>query len=162
MADRQYTIVLKNKTNEKNKQKTTAPTENSTGEKESVKDPELFKGIKAKTVVATAVSVVDRVATSHVNTIALRTGYEEKQQRAQFIHGVAKKGADTLLSMMFAGSLFGAGGVLVGAVASIGSNILSYTLRQQEIEYAREVENTAIFLNQIRMGAGARREGKTR
>lgn len=163
MTDREYIITLRNETDENVNVKTTAPTQQGTGDGESQEQKETkFKFTKATALKGFAVSVADRVISQQINTIALRTGYEEKQQREQFAYSIAKKSALSLGAIGMGIKTGNVGTALFG-VALAGANMLvDYALRQQEINFAKQVENNSIFLNQIRMGAGSLREGKTR
>lgn len=160
MAERKYAIVLRNETDNESQQ-TTASTPSSDGTLDKPKNK-----IKTAAMVGTAYGVVktvaDKIATPYINTIALRTGYEEKQQQAQFIQNVASQAIDTAFSIGMGVAVGGVYGAVAGAVLSLGNQAYNYMVNQQEVGYARSNENTAIFLNQIRMGAGANREGKTR
>lgn len=160
MAERLYKIVLKNDTNNDGQQ-TTAQTQNSQG---TIDKPK--KDVKTAAAIATAYgtlkTVVNKIATPYINTIALRTGYEEKQQEAQFIQRVASQSVDTAFSIAMGVKFGGAYGAIAGAALSLGNQLYNYAVRQQEVAIQRDNENNQIFLNQIRMGAGANREGKTR
>lgn len=160
MAERKYVIVLRNETDEESQQ-TTASTQDSDGKAQKPKDK-----IKSAAIVGTAYGVVksvaDKIASPYVNTIALRTGYEEKQQHAQFVKGIASQAIDTAFSIGMGIAIGGGVGAVIGAVKSLGNQLYNYAVRQQEVAIQRDNENNQIFLNQIRMGAGANREGKTR
>lgn len=166
MAER-YVIEIRNNTEDEVSRQTTAPTPDGSGtgagQSQSKPDEEKqFKFKKATAVAAFAVSVADRVIGTQINTIALRTGYEEKQQKAQFAYSAAKRSAG-IVTAIAAGVATGNLGVAVfGTALYIANDVLSYSQRQQEIEYARASEGNSIMLNQIRMGAGSNREGKTR
>lgn len=162
MTDREYIITIRNETDEDVNVKTTAPTQQGTEQSNPEKEETKFKFTKATALKGFAVSVADRIVSQQINTIALRTGYEEKQQREQFTYSMAKKSALSLGALGM-GLKTGNFGVALFGVALAGANMLvDYALRQQEINYARQVENNSIFPNQIRMGAGFNREGKTR
>ena len=163
MSDREYVITIRNETDENESVQTTAPTQQGTGDGESKEEKkEKFKLGKAVALGGMAVSVADRIVSQQHNTITLRTGYEEKQQKAQFAYSIAKK-STLSLGAVGLGLLTGNGVSALFGVALAGANMLvDYAMRQQEINYARQVENNSIFLNQIRMGAGSNREGKTR
>lgn len=162
MTDREYIITLRNETDENVNVKTTAPTQQGTDKSSFGEEETKFKFTKSTALKGFAVSVADRVISQQINTIALRTGYEEKQQRQQFNYTVAKR-VGLSLGAIGMGIKTGNVGTALFGVALAGANMLvDYALRQQEINYAKQVENNSIFLNQIRMGAGSLREGKTR
>ena len=161
MAEKQYVITLRNETKENEKAKTTATTQNGQSA-DGKTDEKGFKFTKATALKGFAVSVADRVVSSEINTISLRTGYEEKQQKTQFNYQVGKQGAFAAVALIAGAKTGNIGTSLFGIALSLVNTAVNYSIRQQEINYARNVENTSIFLNQIRMGTGANREGKTR
>lgn len=121
----------------------------------------LAKKITPMAMIGYAKSIAGRAITTYIGTVSLRTGYEEKQQREQFIYSTASSIGNIALSIA-AGAKFGGGwGAAIGAVVSVGNEAIGVVQREYQRIVARGQENTAIFLNQIRMGAGGRREGKT-
>lgn len=164
MAERQYVITLKNETGEDVSRQTTAPTPDGAGAGQGSKSDEekSFKFIKGIAFKAFAINPAKKAISTQINTIALRTGYEEKQQEMQFAYSAVNRGA-TMLGAIGIGAMTGHFGMaIIGSALFIANNAVDYIQRKQEIEYARAVENNSIFLNQIRMGAGSNREGKTR
>lgn len=159
MAERKYVIVLRNETDEESQQ-TTATTQDSDGKAQKPKDK-----IKSAAIVGTAYGVVksvaNKIANPIINTIAVRTGYEEKQQHAQFVKGIASQAIDTAFSIGMGIAIGGGVGAVIGAVKSIGNQIYDYSITQREILYQIANESTAISLNKTRMGASSNREGKT-
>jgi hypothetical protein len=161
MAEKQYAITLRNETEENEKAKTTATTQNGQSA-DGKTDEKGFKFTKATALKGFAVSVADRVVSSNINTISLRTGYEEKQQRIQYNYQIGKRGAVYLGALAHGVKSGNIGAPLFGIALSLVNTAVNYAIRQQEVNYSRQVENNSIFLNQIRMGAGLNREGKTR
>lgn len=162
MADREYKIVLENKADNPKQSQTSAPTSNSTGESDAG-EKSLNKGVVKGTAVAmTAINLIDRyVVSPQINTITLRTGYEGKQQRAEFAQGLAKRSLSLASSIAVGLAVGGGAGALAGAVFGVGSELINIAIRQNEIAIKNSNENTQIFYNRIRMGAGNNREGKT-
>jgi hypothetical protein len=164
MAERQYVITIKNETDEDASRQTTAPTPDGGGTGQGSKSDEEknFKFTKGTAFKAFAINTAKKAFSTQINTIALRTGYEEKQQEMQFAYSAVNRGA-TMLGAIGIGAMTGnLGMALIGSALFIANDAVNYFQRKQEIEYARAVENNSIFLNQIRMGAGSNREGKTR
>ncbi|MEE1279671.1 MAG: hypothetical protein UHH95_02430, partial [Oscillospiraceae bacterium] len=124
MAERKYVIVLRNETDEEIQQ-TTASTPNSDGTTPKPKDK-----IKTAAMVGTAYGVVksvaDKIVTPYVNTISLRTGYEEKQQQAQFVQNIASQAIDTAFSIGMGVAVGGVWGAVAGAALSLGNQAYNY------------------------------------
>ena len=160
MAERQYSIILKNDTAD-DKRQTTAPTA-----KGPDPDKERKKAIKkGAAVVGTAYSTLSTVASyvksATIDVVSLRTGYEEKQQKLEFAYTVGKTLADMAVSIGMGFAIGNVPGAIVGAASSIGSTVANLAMHQNQINISRQNENTSIFLNQLRMGAGSNREGRT-
>lgn len=160
MAKNTYYIVFENNTDGATAKKPVASNKKSDNTEEK-NARVLTKGIKGYASLSYAESVIDRVATHNINTVELRTGHAELQQRMQFQYGVAKQGFDVLKNAVMAGSIFGGAGVFIGAVAGIADWGISTALRQSEINMRQEVENTSLFYSRIRAGAGQDRTGRT-
>jgi hypothetical protein len=164
MHENEYKITIINKTdktddNAPQEQQAVAP--NQSSDNTSTKP----KGLSGKKVgmvaMAYALSVADRVVTSNINMVALKTGHEAYQQRLQYTYGLAKKGLSMASAIGIGAMTGGLPGAMLGAVASIGSEMVNYAIRVNEVAVAREQENTTQFLNQIRIGAGGGRQGRT-
>lgn len=120
----------------------------------------LTNKIKGYATLNYAERVADKVISTTLSTIDLRTGHSQLQERMQFAYGIAKQGFDTVVNMAMAGSMFGAVGVGLGAVVGITDTLIDIAQKQQIINANRSVENTSIYLNRIRAGAGQDRTGR--
>lgn len=164
MHENEYKITIINKTdktddNAPQKQQAVAPNQSNDNKQPDWK--KTLKTARKHMAVRYALSVADRVVTSNINMVALKTGHEAYQQRLQYTYGLAKKGL-SMAEAITMGTLVGGGtGAILSAVASIGSEMVNYAIRVNEVAVAREQENTTQFLNQIRIGAGGGRQGRT-
>lgn len=162
MAENEYVIVLRNDTpQEDKKKKAVADNKDNIGKSEKTGLESLEKYVKPMAMIGYAKSLAERLGGSYVNTVTLRTGYEEKQQRAQMYLSLASRGANILMSIGAGAMVGNVPGAIAGAVIGIANEGINMAIRQNEINIARQQESTTIFLNQIRMGAGSRREGRT-
>lgn len=161
MAKNTYYVVFENNTDGATSEKPVAANKKTQTQDEK-NARALTKGVMGYASLSYAESVVDRVVTHQINTVELRTGHAELQQRMQFQYGVAKQGFDIVKNMVMAGSVFGVAGVAIGAVAGIADWGIGIAIRQSEINMRREVENTSLFYSRIRAGAGQDRTGNTR
>lgn len=160
MAKNTYYIVFENKDGEEQ-----SPVAKNRQSIVTDKDEEniraLTKGLRGYASLSYAMNVVDRVVTSNVNMVSLRTGHEELQQRMQFAYSVANQGAGVLMGAIMGGSLAGGVGAVIGAVAGASDKMINMAIKQNEINVRQNIENQTLALNRIRAGAGQDRTGKT-
>jgi ABC-type histidine transport system ATPase subunit len=162
MENNEYVIVLRNETpQEDEKKKAVADNKDNIGKSKKTGLESLEKYAKPMAMIGYAKNLAERFGGAYVNTVTLRTGYEEKQQREQMYLNLASRGANILMSIGAGAMVGNVPGAIAGAVMSIASEGINMAIRQNEINMARQQESTAIFLNQVRMGAGNRREGRT-
>lgn len=163
MENNVYKLVLEIPPQKVGENTTTAPTTNGqTNGTESAKEEQgngKKAALKTIAVVGATVNIVDRIASMYVNTTTLRTGFENQQAKYQMVQGFAKRGF-SVVSSVVAGTIM-AGGNPMGAIAGLAFGMTSQALdmmaTSNEMSIARNIENTQIFLNSIRMGAGANR-----
>lgn len=113
--------------------------------------------------VAIAKRVVMPVIAQQVNTVSLRTGSEEYQQRQQLIYDVASRGF-SLVESVAAGALLGGGvpGALIGFVAGLGMQGLQLITQTATLQLKQNEESINIGIANIRAGAmGSRYQNDT-
>jgi hypothetical protein len=137
-----------------------ATNQSSSGEAETPTS-KLPKQLQGLAIYGYAKSVMNRLAQSSINTVVLRTGHEELQQRIQFTYNIANRGLDLVTSAITGASVGGPAGAIVGVAMNLVSTGVDLAMRQNELNISRQQENTTIFLNQIRIGAGGGRIGRT-
>ncbi|MBO5356288.1 MAG: hypothetical protein J6A95_00845 [Clostridia bacterium] len=136
-----------------------APTENGDMSKPTAKEEQEKKQMEhnTKALYGFAKNLADKYISHSINTIALRTGYEEQQAKYQMQYGLAKRGL-SILEATIGGALSGGPiGGAIGLISGVTTQAIDISNRMREIEYANNLENTQIFFNQIRMGAGSNR-----
>lgn len=158
MAEREYKITLVNDTGSKEGSKSTATNVFNDGAKDDNKKKSIFSKMA---MVNYATSVADRVITSNINMVSLRTGHEALQQRINASYGYVKKGAGIITSMVQGAMVAGVPGAVINGALNVGSELVNLAIRQNEINVARQQENATLFLNQIRIGANGGRMGRT-
>lgn len=141
---------------------TTTPTaDNGGGKTPSAKEEQNNGGKQAVAIYHYAKNLASKYASHRVNTITLRTGFEEQQARAQLALNLGTRawnvGESVIVGAMTTGSPYGA---LAGLVVGVATEAIDMSFTAQEVQYAKEVEATQLFLNSIRMGAGANRGGR--
>jgi hypothetical protein len=151
-----YTITIINDTGS-GEMKATASNQSNDGKTED----KLPKQLTGMAMLGYAKNIANRVIQSNINTVALRTGHEELQQKQQFIYNTINRGLNIATSIAIGAKTGGAWGAVAGAVIGVASTGIDIAIKQNEINIARGQENTSIFLNQIRIGAGGGRMGRT-
>ena len=159
MAKNTYYVVFENNTDGTTVQSPVAEGKKGKTQEEKNRDA-LLKGVKGYASLNYAESVVNRIVTSKINTVELRDGHAELQQKMQFVYGGIKQGVDTVKSMIVAGSIFGGAGVALATVAGVADYLISVSIRQGEINARKSVEDTSLHFARIRAGAGQDRTGK--
>lgn len=157
MAEKEYKITLVNDTGGGEESKSTATNVFNDGAKDENKNKSIFSKMAA---LKYAANVADRVITSNINMVSLRTGHEALQQRIHTNYGYAKKGIGIVTSMVQGAMVAGVPGALINGALSASSELVNLAIRQNEINVARQQENATLFLNQIRIGTSGGRMGR--
>lgn len=149
-----YSIVVENKTAEKKKNPVAG---NSTSTKHSSGGPD-YQDLGKKGLVSFKTfiqSFVEQVPTSYVNTISLRTGAEEHQERMEFAQSVIRRGVGIVESIAM-GALVGGGiGAAIGTVTSLATTAVSYVIKYQEMNIKQQTENASLSAMFVRAGGAA-------
>lgn len=154
------TITLEGGSSEDNT--AVAPSPNGQGNsKESAKDKsgKNKNGISTMVAVGYALNIADKLISNQINTITLRTGFEEQQAKYQFFYNGAKRIASIGTSVIGGLVLSGGNpmGAMIGLTMGMINQAIDITQTMRQVDISRENENTQIFLNSIRMGTGANR-----
>ena len=158
MADRHYTITIKNDTSSSSSSSSIA------GDKKanSIKDAILNnKDLSTKAAIGIAYAAVKSVATtvaSHeISLIQLRKGSNEQQQRANFIYQQINKGVGILEATAAGAMVGGVYGAAFAFVSSLATTLVStgieYAKNADRIQTERNLENASLQMNYIRAGA---------
>ena len=155
----EYVITLINDTGAgTGEQKAVASNKSDDGTQKN--DAKLPKQLGGLAMYGYARNIISKGIQSRINTVSLRTGHEELQQKQQLAYNIANQSIDIATSIIIGAKTGGAVGAAIGAVLSLGSKAIDYGIRTNEINIARQQENMSQFLNQIRIGAGGGRLGR--
>ena len=157
MAEKEYKITLVNDTGGGEESKSTATNVFNDGAKDENKNKSIFSKMAA---VKYAANVADRVITSSINMVSLRTGHEALQQKINTNYGYAKKGINFVTSVVQGAMVAGVPGAIINGALNVGSELVNLAIRQNERNVARQQERITQYLNQIRIGANSGRIGK--
>jgi hypothetical protein len=162
MANKEYRIVFEDET-ESGIESPVARNKNApSGTEDSSATQSISKALKGYAALNYAISVGDKLTMSTINTVELRTGHQELQQKMQFAYGTAKQGVKIVSNAVAGGLASGSWvGAVVGAVLGVADSVINLAIKQNEINMRREVEGQTLYLNRIRAGASQDRTGKT-
>ena len=102
----------------------------------------------------TAASVADKLISYEINTVSLRTGAVEYEQKLQFGYSMLQNNALPLIVGAATGGLPGA---IIGGMWSFSMQAISWSQNAQTIDYQRQLENIAIGMANVRAGASGSR-----
>lgn len=107
--------------------------------------------------VGTAASIADKLISYEVNSVSLRTGATEYEQKLQFGYSTLKSTAVPLVVGAATGGLPGAA---IGLVFSFAMQGLQWAQNQRVINMNRNLENISIGMANIRAGVTGSRSTK--
>lgn len=111
-------------------------------------------GLKGIMAVKSAIApFVDKIYSHRVNTVSLRTGSTEQQQRISTIYSIAKQAGSIAMSTAM-GAVMGGGapGAIIGLLTSITTTALSYSQKASDLRMQRDLENQGMIYANIRAG----------
>ena len=95
---------------------------------------------------------VTQHATYQTSLVALRTGSNEMQEKANLINQTVQTGVG-LLEMAATGAAIGGGaGAVIGAISSVASSIFGLYQRTNKLSLERTIENKSLEMLRIRAG----------
>lgn len=160
----EYVIRIINDTGEETPVKAvTGSNESIGGEVSNPSQGEAYAMKMAKRLVSVGaiVHTADQIVSHQVSMISLETGAQEYGQRVQYIYqkagGFVKSVAMGALAGSAAGPLGALAGAAVAAVTNIGSNIMNYFFKQDQIATQRELEDTSRRMRMMRATVSGRR-----
>lgn len=176
MANNSYVIILKNETSNSESSPIASPSGGgSDSPKSGTNAPQTTKGnamatniVKGLVAYNTYVKpFVSQVIGHQINTVALRTGADEVQQRLQFAYEIGSAALGIGASILTGAAIGNVPGAIIGAVVGVTSTIMNYANKAQTIQLQSNLENITIRGLNIRAGGavssfnGSRgREGK--
>ena len=143
-----YEFIIKNESNGQKKLK--SPTANSSSESAKEKQTTLISGVAAY---AYAKKITTQVISYRVNTVELRTGQAELQEKISFKYDIAQRTFGFIESIAIGGGLAGIPGAVIGGMAALTTWAINVAQKQSTINLNRDIENIAILQNNIRAGA---------
>ena len=157
-----YEFIIRNETESGGGGSPMAPTSAPTNNPKSSGGGSSFKSVAKKMVAAYGIakSFADTTITHRINTVSLRTGNEELQQRYQFAYDIGKRALGIVESIAMGAMFGGAAGALIGAATSVAMTGVQIAQRAEEINLSRTAENISIDMANIRAGSMNDRQGR--
>lgn len=95
---------------------------------------------------------VNQLVSQQINTVSLRTGAQELQDRLSFGYQMIQSGVNMVESIAIGAMMGGAAGAVVGAVMSVTTTAISYAHKQSVLDMNRSLEDITISGRNIRAG----------
>lgn len=105
---------------------------------------------------------VEQAIQTKVNTIELRTGSAELQQRVQFGLSVAKSTGGILSSLLTGYAIGKLPGAVIGATIGIATTVMNYSNKAKVIGYQKNLESITLRGMNVRAGGYAPSYGASR
>lgn len=160
----EYVIRIINDTGEESPVKAvTGSNESIGGEVSNPSKGEAYAMKMAKRLVSVGaiVHTVDQIASHQHSMISLETGAQEYGQRVQYTYqkvgGFIKSVAMGAWAGSAAGPLGALAGAAVAAVTNVGSNVMNYLFKQDQIAAEKDLEDTSRRMRMMRATVSGRR-----
>lgn len=99
--------------------------------------------------VGTAASIADNLISYEINSVSLRTGATEYEQKLQFGYSTLKS---TVLPLAIGAATGGLPGAAIGLVFGIAMQGIQWAQNSQTISYNKQLENISITMASVRAG----------
>lgn len=119
-------------------------------------------GFTAQTAVEALVSfktfvepLVQPVVDGYIQTISLRTGSQEAQDRIQFAYNVGGRVKNLAKNIIIGARVGSLPGAIAGAAASIFSTVINYAVESKRLSYEQSLESISLRGMNVRAGGYA-------
>lgn len=160
----QYEIVLKNETGGAG-QKSPISGEGGTAKtpgKRQEETPGASKGVTGLVTYGMAKSFAKQILQFRVDTVELRTGAAELQQKISFAYQIGNQALSIVESLAVGAMVGGLPGAVVGAVAGVTHTLIGYAQNAQRIRWQGELEGISNNLINVRAGGQIQSYGESR
>lgn len=160
----QYEIVLKNQTRQSKKSPISGDTkEVKVGNKSQI-GSETGRSSALEKVISYGVakSFAQQILQHRVNTVELRTGSAELQQKISFAYQIGNQALSIIESVAVGAMVGNLPGAIMGAVAGVTHTLIGYAQNAQRIRWQGELENISNTLINVRAGGQIQSYGESR
>lgn len=156
---REYIITLVNDTSQTKQSPVAGDTEpKESAKREQVeKDSGFIKATKMFAMYKTAENLANTFISYDINTISLRTGQSEKQERISFAYQTSKRILDVATSIGVGAAMGGGIGAVIGLTYGITRELISLYQREELIQTRKNIEDISIRLANQRAGVSMSR-----
>lgn len=158
----QYEIVLKNKSNRTKKSPISGDTKEAKSASKSQGEIDTNTSLKGMISYGTAKSFVSQILQHRVNTVELRTGSTELQQKISFAYQIGNQALSIIESVAVGAMVGNLPGAIMGAVAGVTHTLIGYAQNAQRIRWQGELENISNTLINVRAGGQIQSYGESR
>ena len=150
-----YEIILKNETDN-------ASENPVAGQETETTNPEQVTAAKGLVSFSAVKPYINQVIQHQINTVELRTGSSELQQRISFAYQAAGSLVSIGQSAVTGFAVGGPPGAVIGALLGIAGKALSIGLNQNTIDLQRQQESLSLGLMNLRAGGSVSSYSKSR
>lgn len=150
-----YEIILKNETDD-------ASETPVAGQQTKTTDPKQKKAAKGLVSFSMAKPFINQVVQHQINTVELRTGSSELQQRISFAYQAAGSMASIVQTAVTGFAVGNVPGAVIGALLGIAGKAVSIGLNQNTIDLQRQQESISLGLMNLRAGGSVSSYSKSR
>lgn len=117
----------------------------------------LQKGMTNLVSFASVAATADKLIGYEINSVELRTGAREYEQRLQFGYSVAQRGVTALAAVGIGAATGNLPAVVIGLVAAGVNTAISLSQRKNTLQMQENLENVSIGMANVRAGTAGRR-----
>lgn len=149
-SDHKYSIVVKWETAESNDTPVAGQNGGQSSENSGSSKPTWVKGLVAynsyvKPFVSAAIN-------HQIQTISLRTGADEQQQRIQFAYDIGKQAVGIIENIAVGAAIGSLPGALIGATLGVATTLINYANRANTLRYEQNLESVTLRGMNVRAG----------
>lgn len=156
MAEHNYSLTIKNETADENENNpiagNAAGSKQASGGDNAAAAASTIKAAKIMAVLGTAMHFADKIVSHRIQTVELRTGASEQQERLSFAYSVAKQAGGIIMSTIAGFAVGNAPGALIGFLTSATTTAMSYAQKASELRMQRDLEAVGLKYMNIRAG----------
>lgn len=130
--------------------------------KKQEETPGASNGVSGLVSYGMAKSFAKQILQFRVDTVELRTGSAELQQKISFAYQIGNQALSIVESLAVGAMVGGLPGAVVGAMAGVTHTLIGYAQNAQRIRWQGELENISNTLMNVRAGGQIQSYGESR
>lgn len=117
----------------------------------------VLKSAKKIVAVTGTAAIADKMISYSINTVNLRTGASEYEQRLEETYSGIKRAGGAAFALIFGAATGNLPFALLGLTVSATQQVIGIVQKQEEINTNRSLENVSIGMATVRAGVSGRR-----